>query len=368
MTVRDHEGGADSRLFQVTVTDVAESPVANAGGPYHTVEGQDLELDGSASHDPDDAPGVRSIVKYEWDFNYNAAVGFQPDFESSTATPFCRWIEELSRRGGIIDDGSYTIALVVTDDTGRRSDPTTTPFTVGNDRPTLSVSGSPIVATGSSASFTFSSLDPGDDTISHIFIDWGDGSPIEMAAVTEGSKDPGTAATSRTKVIPHVFDTKGNYSVEFYAVDEDNDPATSTATASPTTPTRQRQSRSRSAIPRRRMPGPPVTTYDFNAVVLDATRSTDDGEIKTYTWTQVSGPHVFRGLVTPASAGTTNIEWDLDNDGQFDDAVTPNVRLILPASGTLGPGNYVFELTVSDDLGLSGSDTTSIEVLEISRR
>ena len=104
-------------MFQVTVTDVAEGPVAHAGGPYHIIEGQGLQLDGSLSHDPDDAPGERSIVKYEWDFNYNAAVGFEADFESATGEPFVRWIEELARRG-ITDNGTYTLALVVTDDTG----------------------------------------------------------------------------------------------------------------------------------------------------------------------------------------------------------------------------------------------------------
>ena len=208
----------------MTVEVVEDPPIADAGGSYQTVEGQGVDVDGSASRDADDPPGGNSIVRYEWDFNYNAAVGFSSDLESSTPTARGRWIEELARRAAIIDDGSYVVALVVTDSTGRSSPPDTVTFEVDNAPPTVSISGGHVVAIGHDYFVTFNSTDPGDDTVSHVFVDWGDGSPIERAAVTGGSRDPNTGVTSRTMVIAHQFDSKGSHTVGFRAVDEDSGP------------------------------------------------------------------------------------------------------------------------------------------------
>lgn len=64
-------------------------------------------------------------------------------------------------------------------------------------------------------------------------------------------------------------------------------------------------------------------------IVLDGTRSTDDGEIKTYTWTQVSGP-------------TAVLKGDTATKPTF----TPST-----------PGTYVFELRATDRAG----NTTVVE-------
>lgn len=73
----------------------------------------------------------------------------------------------------------------------------------------------------------------------------------------------------------------------------------------------------------------PVTTSAFGVAgasfVLDASKSIDDGTIRTFVWRQVSGPRVTLSDVKSSSL-----------------SVTPAVA-----------GTYVFELTVTDSIGLS---------------
>ena len=61
----------------VSVTDVNEPPVADAGGPYSISEGQSLTLDGSGSMDPESDP-----LSYVWDLDndgqFDDASGMQP--------------------------------------------------------------------------------------------------------------------------------------------------------------------------------------------------------------------------------------------------------------------------------------------------
>ena len=51
----------------------------------------------------------------------------------------------------------------------------------------------------------------------------------------------------------------------------------------------------------------------------------------------------------------------LDNDGVFDDATTPNARLIVPPN-TLERGSFDFILTVTNDLGLTDTDQTTVMI------
>jgi len=54
---------SDFETIQVTVNEVNQAPVANAGGPYVISAGNLLTLDGTASTDSDG----HSIVSYQWD-------------------------------------------------------------------------------------------------------------------------------------------------------------------------------------------------------------------------------------------------------------------------------------------------------------
>ena len=215
----DLRTGEPDQLLEQAVAWAANVPEENAPPVAHAAvtspidEGQDLVLDGSASSDPDGD----AIVEYAWDLDGDGV----PEIVTPDAVTSARWIEELAHRAGIDDEGDYTASLRVRDITGLESETETVPFRVDNTPPDTSITGGHVVAIGHDYVVTFESTDPGSDTITHVFIDWGDGSPIQRADVTEGSSEPGES--KRTLLIPHVFETKGTKDVTFYAVDEDCD-------------------------------------------------------------------------------------------------------------------------------------------------
>lgn len=82
--------------------------------------------------------------------------------------------------------------------------------------------------------------------------------------------------------------------------------------------------------------GDKAITLPVNTVTLNGTASKDsDGSIKKYAWTKVSGPN--GGTIVSPSASTTNVTG-------------------------LTVGTYVFQLTVTDDDGATGSDKVTISV------
>ncbi|MBW9269570.1 MAG: DUF1566 domain-containing protein [Candidatus Thiodiazotropha sp. (ex. Lucinisca nassula)] len=102
-------------------------PTADAGGPYRGDLGTLIALDGSASSDADG-----TITSYAWDLDND---GFFDDASGNTAEFPANEI------------GSFTIGLLVTDDSGAAGSDTAT-VTVDTDSDSASVSGYPIVDTG----------------------------------------------------------------------------------------------------------------------------------------------------------------------------------------------------------------------------
>jgi VCBS repeat-containing protein len=119
-----NDGAADSNsaTVNITVEAVNDPPVADAGGPYSGSEGSSVTLDASGSYDIDD-----TILSYEWDLDndgqFNDAVGV------NTSVTF-------------FDDGSYTIGVLVTDESGT-SDIDYATVTVSDLGPTAAFSWSP---------------------------------------------------------------------------------------------------------------------------------------------------------------------------------------------------------------------------------
>ena len=85
--------------------------------------------------------------------------------------------------------------------------------------------------------------------------------------------------------------------------------------------------------------GAAQTVNEGDRVVLDGSNSTDDGTIITYNWQQISGPSM---LIFESSSMTPSF----------------SAPLVSSASET-----YTFELTVTDDEGLSSSATVMVTVL-----
>lgn len=96
LTVTDNSGTVNSNAASVTITSIPnQPPVANAGGPYTATVGAEIQLNGSASSDPDG-----TIVSYNWNFGDNTS--------GSAATPSHTYSSA----------GTYNLTLTVTDNGG----------------------------------------------------------------------------------------------------------------------------------------------------------------------------------------------------------------------------------------------------------
>lgn len=174
------------------------TPTADAGGPYNIAEGDSLNLDASASSDPDTDP-----LTYRWDLDNDGNFG-EPG-EPTTETPTVDWA--TLQTYGIDDDGVYTIGLRVDDGRGG-IDTTTTTLTVTNVAPTLSTTGTGSVTAGGTYTLNLSASDFGEDTITSWTVNWGDGN-IESFVGNPAS-------------VNHTYATGGfTYNILASATDED---------------------------------------------------------------------------------------------------------------------------------------------------
>jgi PKD repeat protein len=133
-----------------------QSPVADPGGPYAGTVGAPIAFDGSRSFDPDG-----TIVSFSWDFG-DSSRGAGP-------TPTHVYAAE----------GTYTVELTVTDDSGDTSTMTTVAninLTRGNEPPIASAGEPYSGIVGTSITFDGSgSRDPDGTIVSHVW-EFGDGS------------------------------------------------------------------------------------------------------------------------------------------------------------------------------------------------
>lgn len=126
LTVTDIYGATDTETkvaFIAVCSDSGIPPVANPGGPYSGVEGQEMILDGSGSS----GPGGR-IVGYEWDVDNDGM------FEAITSLPTQTYVYS--------QQGIYTINLRVTDICGMTGESTTT-ATISDTLPVVDFTGYP---------------------------------------------------------------------------------------------------------------------------------------------------------------------------------------------------------------------------------
>lgn len=205
-----------SRTFGVNYTTletiiVISSPLANAGGPYTIGEGQSLTLSGVGSQ----APAGHSNVSYRWSIGTSQGI-------ADTVSPTITWAE--LQAAGVVDDGLYQVALTVTSDLNgiTYSDTATTPLTITNVAPTLSITGSNKVEANQPYQISLSGTDPGADAIDVWQINWGDGSPVETVY-----GQPANAI--------HNYTTTGTKLISIVARDEDGQYAPITKSVSVTT-------------------------------------------------------------------------------------------------------------------------------------
>lgn len=180
---------ADERYFIETACPNVP-PTADAGDGYIGNEGTPILIDGSKSSDPDG-----SIILYEWDFDadgkFDDAIGVNPE-----AT--------------FPDNGSFDIELRVTDFVGAVATDETT-VVVRNVSPEVDAGRDWLIIEGEGIDLDEASFsDAGPHDTHSAAVDWGDGTEKENLYAGEGII---TGA--------HVYNEKGNYTVEVCVTDND---------------------------------------------------------------------------------------------------------------------------------------------------
>jgi PKD repeat protein len=201
--------------------------------------------------------------------------------------------------------GTKTVSLRVVDDKGASQTSTRT-VTVANRLPTTSFSISPAQPlTNQTVTFTSTSSDP-DGTIAR----------QEWDLDNDGQYDDGTATS-----VTRSFALPGTYTIKFRLVDNSGGPGTATKTVT---------------VANR----PPVAAFGFTPTA------------------PVAGTPVQVGSTATDPDGTVASQaWDLDGDGQYDDA-TGATAAFTPAA----PGSYPVALRVTDDRGATAVASHTIVV------
>lgn len=174
-----------------------KEPIADAGGPYTTPEGQDVALSAAGSSDPDGDP-----LTYAWDLdddgNYDDAFVVDPVFQL------------------VGQDGVYPVSVKVS--AGGVFSIASTTVTVTNVAPSVSVGSDAPVEENSPVTVSGVVTDPGwleDLTAS---IDWGDGSVVQpITGVLENERPDATLTFS----ISHVYGDNGTFAAQVCGHDDD---------------------------------------------------------------------------------------------------------------------------------------------------
>jgi PKD repeat protein len=122
LTVSDGKGGSDSATSIVTITEVNDIPIADAGGLYIGTVNEEITFEGLASFDPDNQDGTafnEQTLQYFWDFGDTLTGTGVVTTHSYTST------------------GSFPVSLTVSD--GIESDISSTTVTVNDVSAEISI-------------------------------------------------------------------------------------------------------------------------------------------------------------------------------------------------------------------------------------
>ncbi|MBA2686501.1 MAG: PKD domain-containing protein [Gemmatimonadaceae bacterium] len=278
VTVSD---GAGSSSSSAAVT-VLAAPTAAINGPFRSVEGSSVSMSGAASTDVDG-----TISSYAWNFG-----------DGTTGTG-------ASVSHTYVQDGNYTVTLLVTDNDGLTGTTTTTAQAT-NVAPAIAALGNVVQAAGS-YSATGSFADPGADSWTAT-VNYGDGSGV--APLTLSGKNFS---------LSHAFAPGNTYTVTVTVSDDD---ATSTSTHTV-----------RITAPPVANAGGPYSSNEGSSVAMSGSASSDiDGTVASYAWTFGDG-----GTGTGVSVSHTYAQ----------------------------DGNYTVTLTVTDNEGFTGTTTTTVNVANV---
>ncbi|XP_023176257.2 dyslexia-associated protein KIAA0319-like protein [Drosophila hydei] len=306
LTVTDSNNVTNSTTATIAVlkeTDYA--PVANAGDAVILyLPNNNVTLNGTASSDD------HEIVEWEWtkDASDEAkAVDMQ-----RTRTPYV----QLSN----LEEGMYTFVLKVTDSSKQSSTAKVHVFVKPptNSPPTANAGAN--VTTSLPVNWATLNGSESKDDIGIKSYQWKQLSGPNNAVILKSN----TSIANATSL------TLGLYEFELSVADENNN----TATAS----TWVKIVQERNAAPIANAGGDRTITLPITAIYLNGSQSSDDLAVVKYVWTRED---------TSQAAGVI-----IDNTDKQPVMILTNVV----------QGRYVFKLTVSDEQGLTSSDTVSINV------
>lgn len=195
--------GPQGILAAFHTSEANEAPIARAGSDRIVDEGDQVQLDGTTSTDPDG-----DLLTFSW--KRTSSVG--PAAQLSAT-------DVASPNFPALDDGENNFALTVKDDKSASSTASVSVRT-RNVAPTVTASDSTAQADGATAlSATFS--DPGVLDTHSATVDWGDGTPVEPTAVTQGSGWGSVVAA-------HRYAQPGSYAAKVTVTDDDGGTSTGT--------------------------------------------------------------------------------------------------------------------------------------------
>ena len=295
LTVRDDDGGRDTKTTTVTINNVA--PTAKAGPDQTANEGDTVQFAGSHTD-----PGWLDTHTYSWNFG-----------DASTG-------EGINPTHAYGDNGTYTVTVTVTDDDGGIGTDTLK-VTVNNVAPSItSISTDSPRDEGSVLTFNASFTDPGWLDTHSATVDFGDGTPAVSGTVTE---EHGAPDATGTIAATHTYGDNGTYSVTLTVRDDDGgrDTKTTTVTINNVPPTAE---------------AGPDQTVDEGDTVQFAGSHTDPGWLDTHTYSWSFGDDSTGEGINPTHAygdnGTYTVTLTVTDDdgGVGTDTLKVTVNNVAP--------------------------------------
>jgi PKD repeat protein len=300
-----------------------QPPQAVPGGPYIVDEGSPITLDGSGSKDPDG-----SIVKYEWDFNYDGRAFIVGAVGDKASTRYA--------------DGpaTFTIALRVTDNKGANQI-ASAQVKVENVAPTVEAGGPYIGQVGAPISMAGTATDPGSVDQAGLKYDWdfGDG--------TQGSGP----------IVGHSYAAPRDYILKLTVTDKDGAQGSDTATVQ---------------VAVVNQPSTAIISGPTHGLVGETLRfsgngsSDPDGSIISYAWdfgdgSQGDGPSVSHAYDLP---GDYRVTLTVTDDGGLRNRAALSIHIARPAPMNQPPTAVISGPTsglVGETLNLDGSGSNDLD-------
>jgi ribosomal protein L14 len=309
LTVTDDRGGTGSATTNVTVRNVNQPPVANAGANQSVNEGDAVTLNGSGT----DADGT--IANYAWLQTAGPTVTLT-NANSATAT---------FTAPPAATDTVLTFRLTVTDNEGATGVATVN-VTVRhvNRSPTANAGANQTVNEGASVTLSGSGTDPDGTIVTFAWVQ------INGPGVTLANANTATA----TFVAPQVVvDTVLTFQLTVIDNQGGSGSATTNVTVRDVTVANQ---------PPTANAGADQAANEGTAVTLTGSGTDSDGTIASFAWTQIAGP---TATLTNANTATATF-------------TAPQVAVDTVLT---------FRLTVTDNGGASGSATTNVTVRNVNQ-